>query len=86
MLVTMGKGGYGAYFTYGCFCLSMYAFAYFLVPETKGKSLEAMDDLFGVIENKFVDEEGGPGGHHDEDKENKGMGVEEVERVESKKN
>ncbi|KAL1643102.1 hypothetical protein SLS58_005071 [Diplodia intermedia] len=50
MLATMGKGGYGAFFTYGTFCFSMFLFVFFLVPETKGLSLESMDDLFGVTE------------------------------------
>ncbi|KAF4534912.1 Quinate permease [Lasiodiplodia theobromae] len=50
MLATMGKGGYGCFFTYGTFCFSMFVFVWFLVPETKGLSLERMDDLFGVTE------------------------------------
>ncbi|KAF4308145.1 Sugar/inositol transporter [Botryosphaeria dothidea] len=50
MLATMGKGGYGAFFTYGTFCFTMFFFVWFLVPETKGLSLERMDDLFGVTE------------------------------------
>lgn len=61
MLVTMGKGGYGTYFTYGSFCFAMFFVAFFLVPETKGRSLEAMDELFGAIDNKFIDEESAPG-------------------------
>jgi hypothetical protein len=35
MLVTMGEGGYGAFITFSCFCLSMFIFVWFLVPETK---------------------------------------------------
>lgn len=58
MMVTVGKGGYGTYFIYGSFCFLMFLFSYFFVPETKGMSLEEMDNIFGVIENKFVDEEG----------------------------
>jgi len=50
MLTTMGEGGYGAFITFACFCLSMFIFVWFLVPETKGMALERMDDLFGVTE------------------------------------
>lgn len=50
MLATMGKGGYGTYFLFGSFCYSMFIFVWFLIPETKGLSLESMDDLFGVTE------------------------------------
>jgi len=35
MLTTMGKGGYGAFIAFSCFCLSMFVFVWFLVPETK---------------------------------------------------
>jgi len=35
MLVTMGRGGYGAFITFSCFCGSMFLFVWFLVPETK---------------------------------------------------
>jgi hypothetical protein len=35
---------------YACFCFSMFFFVWFLIPETKGLSLEKMDDLFGVTE------------------------------------
>lgn len=37
----------------------MFIFAWFLIPETKGPSLERMDDLFGVTELvKNIEEEG----------------------------
>ncbi|EMC90847.1 hypothetical protein BAUCODRAFT_127531 [Baudoinia panamericana UAMH 10762] len=46
MLVTVGKGGYGTYMFFACMCATMVAGAWFLVPETKGISLERMDELF----------------------------------------
>lgn len=62
MLVTVGASGYGTYFIFGCFCFAMFFFTWFLVPETKGMSLEKMDDLFGVTElvkNMDLQEENG---------------------------
>jgi len=50
MLVTVGYEGFGTYFIFGGFCFSMFIFTWFLIPETKGLSLERMDDLFGVTE------------------------------------
>ncbi|KAK3217563.1 hypothetical protein GRF29_1g3401614 [Pseudopithomyces chartarum] len=50
MIATVGKAGYGAFMIYSCFCFSMFFFVWFLIPETKGLSLEKMDDLFGVTE------------------------------------
>jgi len=66
MLVTMGEGGYGAFILFASFCAAMFVFVWFLVPETKGMSLERMDDLFGVTElaKKMEDEEAA----HDMDK------------------
>jgi hypothetical protein len=43
------------FFTYGTFCFSMFVFVWFFVPETKGLSLEKMDDLFGVTDTKTKD-------------------------------
>ncbi|KAF2834323.1 general substrate transporter [Patellaria atrata CBS 101060] len=60
MLKTVGKAGYGAFLIYGSFCFSMFIFVWFFIPETKGLSLEKMDDLFGVTElvKKVEEEEG----------------------------
>ena len=50
MMSTVGKGGYGTFLIYGSFCFSMFFFVWFFIPETKGLSLEKMDDLFGITE------------------------------------
>ena len=34
--------------TYGSFCFGIFFFVWFLIPETKGLSLEHMDKLFGI--------------------------------------
>lgn len=47
---TMGTAGYGMFFMFGSFCFLMSLFVFFFVPETKGISLEKMDELFGVTE------------------------------------
>ncbi|KAH8750397.1 putative quinate permease [Hyaloscypha finlandica] len=56
----MGKAGYGTYFFFGSCCFAMFFFVWFLIPETKGMSLERMDDIFGVTElaKAHIDEEG----------------------------
>ncbi|OBT65919.1 hypothetical protein VE03_05486 [Pseudogymnoascus sp. 23342-1-I1] len=54
------------YFIFGSFCAAMFVFTWFLVPETKGISLERMDDLFGVtrlVEEKMERDEVPP--HND---------------------
>ncbi|KAF2150894.1 general substrate transporter [Myriangium duriaei CBS 260.36] len=50
MLTSAGRGGYGAFLIYGSFCFSMFIFTWFFIKETKGLSLERMDDIFGVTE------------------------------------
>ncbi|KEZ44125.1 hypothetical protein SAPIO_CDS3040 [Scedosporium apiospermum] len=45
---TMGTAGYGMFFLFGCFCALMGVFVWFFIPETKGLSLEKMDELFGA--------------------------------------
>ncbi|RDA91602.1 hypothetical protein CP533_4650 [Ophiocordyceps camponoti-saundersi (nom. inval.)] len=47
---TMGRAGYGMFFMFGSFDILMGIFVWFCVPETKGLSLEKMDELFGVTE------------------------------------
>jgi hypothetical protein len=51
MLVSEGRGGYGAFLTYGCFCFAMGVFVWIFIPETKGLSLEKMDELFGMTDS-----------------------------------
>ncbi|KAJ6187013.1 hypothetical protein N7519_001921 [Penicillium mononematosum] len=68
MLATVGAHGYGTYIIFSCFCFSMCVFVWFFIPETKGLSLEKMDELFGVtqlVENKNADAERGSIGEGD---------------------
>ncbi|KIX08546.1 uncharacterized protein Z518_03202 [Rhinocladiella mackenziei CBS 650.93] len=58
MLDTVGAHGYGTYFIYGCFNCVIGVGAFFLVPETKGLSLERMDELFGVTDFSGVEDVG----------------------------
>ncbi|KAJ5550620.1 hypothetical protein N7535_001435 [Penicillium sp. DV-2018c] len=63
MLATVGPNGYGTYIIFACFCFTMSVFVWFFIPETKGLSLEKMDELFGVtqlLEQKNADVEGAP--------------------------
>ncbi|KAL6849686.1 hypothetical protein ACO1O0_009229 [Amphichorda felina] len=54
---TMGKAGYGMFFMFGSFDLLMFIFVFFFIPETKGLSLEKMDELFGVVDSNRVIED-----------------------------
>ncbi|KAH8886443.1 general substrate transporter [Thozetella sp. PMI_491] len=56
MFATLGQNGFGTYFLYGSFCFTMVVFAWAFVPETKGLSLEHMDELFSQdsLRKKFV--------------------------------
>lgn len=38
------------FFMFGTFSIIMGTFVYFFIPETKGLSLESMDELFGVTD------------------------------------
>lgn len=44
MLATIG---WGTYIFFAAFCLIAFAFTYFFIPETQGKTLEDMDLVFG---------------------------------------
>jgi hypothetical protein len=43
----LDKVKWGTYIFFACFCLIALGFTYFFIPETKGKSLEDMDVVFG---------------------------------------
>lgn len=38
---------YGTYFFFAAFALIAFVFTWFVIPETKGKTLEEMDAVFG---------------------------------------
>ncbi|KAL8294603.1 hypothetical protein RB597_007775 [Gaeumannomyces tritici] len=50
MLEELGPGGYGTYVFFSAWCFLMVIFVWFFIPETKGLSLEAMNELFGFEE------------------------------------
>ncbi|KAK3651098.1 hypothetical protein LTR56_005862 [Elasticomyces elasticus] len=79
MFVTCGRGGYGTFLIYGSFCFSMFFFVWFFIPETKGKSLEQMDDLFGVTE--LIKEVQAERGMSMEDTRKDPMTITEVEKA-----
>ena len=80
MLITVGNAGYGTYFIFGCFCWAMVVFVYFFCPETKGLSLERMDELFGAADFKDVEDVGAAAIHAREGK-TQSVEIETVERV-----
>lgn len=70
------------YFIFGSFCAAMFFFTWFFIPETKGISLERMDDLFGVtrlVEEKMERDEVPP--HNDST--HKDISVTNGEKVET---
>jgi sugar porter (SP) family MFS transporter len=44
--------GYGAYTFFAVFCLLAFVFTYFCIPETAGKSLEQMDEVFQDVSSE----------------------------------
>jgi hypothetical protein len=59
MMETVGANGYGTYIIFSCFAFAMFFFTWFFIPETKGMSLEKMDELFGtaqLAEKKVIDD------------------------------
>lgn len=49
--------GYGAYIFFAIFCAASFAWTWLFVPETKGKTLEEMDRVFGDEGLSLVEEE-----------------------------
>ena len=43
----IAEAGFGTYIFFACFCFLSGVWAYFLVPETMGKTLEELDEVFG---------------------------------------
>jgi len=43
----ISEAGFGTYVFFACFCYLAMLWAYLLVPETMGKSLEELDEVFG---------------------------------------
>lgn len=82
MLQTVGSHGYGTYFIFACFNAANVVVAYLFVKETKGISLERMDELFGVARFDNVEELGKAAKGVDEDVD---MGsaeqIESVQRI-----
>ena len=48
--------GYGAYTFFAVFCLLAFVFTFFLIPETNGRTLEQMDEVFHDV-SSVADEE-----------------------------
>jgi hypothetical protein len=83
MLENMGPGGFGTYIFFASFCFTMAGFVYFMLPETKGLSLESMNELFGLpgaqtkdIESASVD------GEHAAEKRRSDVKEAEIDQVE----
>jgi Sugar (and other) transporter len=79
MLITVGEKGYGTYFIFGSFCFAMVAWVWLVLPETKGVSLERMDELFGATSFGDVEDLGRAA---ELARNGKNGGVLEIERVE----
>ncbi|ETN39578.1 uncharacterized protein HMPREF1541_05804 [Cyphellophora europaea CBS 101466] len=77
MLENMGVGGFGTYIFFASFCFTMALFVWFFLPETKGLSLEAMNELFGLPGVGAKDVENGS--EHGGGETRKGSDVKEAE-------
>ena len=58
MFDTVGANGYGTYFIYGSFCVVIVVIAWFFVKETKGISVERMDELWGTASFAGIEDVG----------------------------
>lgn len=48
----MQNTGFGAYTFFAVFCLLAFVFTFFFVPETAGKTLEQMDEVFNDVSSE----------------------------------
>jgi hypothetical protein len=44
--------GYGTWFFFACWMITATVWAFFFLPETKGKTLEEMDIMFGYVHDR----------------------------------
>jgi len=51
--------GYRTFIMFGVFCLANGVFVWFFIKETKGRTLESMDVLFGSVESEQRDRDVG---------------------------
>lgn len=51
--------GYRTFIMFGVFCLGNGLFAFFFIKETKGRTLESMDVLFGAVDSEQRDRDVG---------------------------
>jgi hypothetical protein len=51
--------GYRTFIMFGVFCLANGTFVFFFVKETKGRTLESMDVLFGAVDSEQRDHDVG---------------------------
>lgn len=51
--------GYRTFIMFGVFCLANFTFAFFFIKETKGRTLESMDVLFGAVDSEQRDRDVG---------------------------
>jgi hypothetical protein len=83
MLTNMGAGGFGTYIFFASFCFVMAGFVYFVLPETKGLSLEAMNELWGLPgagAPKDIEDRGSSEEKRAETEKEGGAEIREVER------
>lgn len=49
--------GYGAYTFFAVFCLLAFIFTFFVIPETSGKTLEEMDQVFKDVSSEAEEQQ-----------------------------
>jgi hypothetical protein len=51
--------GYRTFIMFGVFCLANFTFVFFFIKETKNRTLESMDVLFGAVDSEQRDRDVG---------------------------